>query len=104
MGNSNKFISKIFKALSDTDRLEILNLLRDEEKCVCDIVRHFGIGQSLVSRHLKILKNCGLVKQRGEGTRRFYSVTDTRVFELIDSATPDLVNTLSKCAIEQINA
>ena len=104
MGNSNKFISKIFKALSDTDRLEILNLLRDEEKCVCDIARNFGIRQPLVSRHLKILKNCGLVKQREEGTRRFYSVTDPIIFELIDSVTLDLVNALSKRAIEQITA
>ena len=103
MGNA-KFRSKIFNALSDNYRLEILELLRDEEKCVCDIVQHFGILQPLISRHLKILKNCGLVKQRGEGTRRFYSVTDPRVFELIDSATPDLINTLSKHAIEQIIA
>jgi len=104
MGNVNRFGSKIFKALSDTYRLEILELLRDEEKCVCDIARHFGISQPLVSRHLKILKNCGLVKQRGEGTRRFYSVTDPRILELIDSVTLDLVNVLSKRAIEQITA
>ena len=104
MGNVNRFRSKIFKALSDTDRLEILELLRDEEKCVCDIVQHFGIPQPLVSRHLKILKDCGLVKQREEGTKRFYSVTDPRILELIDSVTPDLVNVLSKRAIEQITA
>jgi len=104
MGNANKFRSKIFKALSDTYRLEILDFLRYEEKCVCDIGQHIGISQPLISRHLKILKSCGIVKQRGEGTRRLYSVTDTRVFELMDSATPELVNALSKRAIEQINA
>ena len=104
MGNVNKFRSKIFKSLSDTGRLEILEFLHDEEKCVCDIVQRFGIRQPLVSRHLKILKDCGLVKQRGEGTRRFYSVTDPRIIELIDSVTLDLVNVLSKRAIEQITA
>ncbi|MEM4732983.1 MAG: metalloregulator ArsR/SmtB family transcription factor [Candidatus Bathyarchaeia archaeon] len=104
MYNVNRFRSKIFKALSDIYRLEILEILRDEEKCVCDIAQHFGIPQPLVSRNLKILKTCGLVKQRGEGTRRFYSVTDPRILELIDSITPDLVNTLSKRAIEQITA
>ena len=104
MGDVNKFRSKIFKALSDTGRLEILEFLRDGEKCVCDIARNFGIRQPLVSRHLRILKNCGLVKQREEGTRRFYSVTDPRIFELIDSVTLDLVNALSKRAIEQITA
>ena len=104
MVNVNRFRSKIFKALSDTYRLEILEILRDEEKCVCDIVQHFGISQPLVSRHLKILKDCGLVRQRGEGTKRFYSVTDPIILELINSVTLDLVNTLSKRAIEQITA
>ena len=104
MGNVNRFRSKIFKALSDNYRIEILDFLRCEEKCVCDISQHIGISQPLISRHLRILKNCGLVKQREEGTRRFYSITDARIFELIDSATPELVNALSKCAIEQINA
>ena len=104
MGNATRFRSKIFKVLSDTDRLEILEFLHDEEKCVCDIVQHFGIKQPLVSRHLRILRNCGVVKQREEGTRRFYSVTDTRILKIIDSVTPDLVNALSKRAIEQITA
>jgi DNA-binding transcriptional ArsR family regulator len=102
MGNVNKFRSKIFKALSVTVRLEILDLLRDEEKCVGDISQHFGIMQSLVSRHLKILRDGGLVKQRREGTRSLYSVTDPRIFELIDAVTLDLVNALSKPAIEQM--
>jgi ArsR family transcriptional regulator len=104
MGDVNKFRSKIFKALSDTGRLEILEFLRDGEKCVCDIAQHFGTLQPLVSRHLKILRDCGVVKQRGEGTRRLYSVSDPRIFELIDSVTLDLVNALSKRAIEQITA
>ena len=104
MGDVNKFRSKIFKALSDTGRLEILEFLRDGEKCVCDIAQNFGIRQPLVSRHLKILRDCGVVKQRGEGTRRLYSVSDPRIFELIDSVTLDLVNVLSKRAFEQINA
>lgn len=104
MGNVNKFRSKIFKALSDTGRLEILEFLRDEEKCVCDIVQYMGIRQPLVSRHLKILRNCGLVKQRVDGTKRFYLVTDPRIIELINSVTIDLVDALSKRAIEQITA
>jgi ArsR family transcriptional regulator len=79
-----------------------LEFLRDEEKCVGDISQHFGIRQSLVSRHLKILRDGGLVKQRRGGTRRLYSVTDPRIFELIDALTLDLVNALSKRAIEQM--
>jgi ArsR family transcriptional regulator len=99
-----KFRATLFRALSDTYRLQILDFLRYDEKCVCDIGQHIGIRQPLVSRHLRLLRNCGVVKQRGEGTRRFYSVTDTRILKIIDSVTPDLVNALSKRAIEQITA
>ena len=102
MGNVNKFKSKIFKTLSDAVRLEILGFLRDEEKRVCEIVQHVGIRQPLVSRHLRILRDYGLVKQKMNGTKRLYLVTDPRVFEIIDSVTLDLVDTFSKRAIEQM--
>jgi len=102
MNNYNKFKSKIFKTLSDTVRLVILEFLRDEEKCVCEIIQHIGISQPIVSRHLKILRECGLVKQKKEGNRRFYSVTDPRIYQIVDSVTTDLLDALSKRAIEQI--
>jgi len=58
--------------------------------------------QPLVSRHLKILKDCGLVKDRKDGNRRLYSVTDPRIFEVVDSITPELAEVLSNRIIEQI--
>jgi DNA-binding transcriptional ArsR family regulator len=58
--------------------------------------------QPLVSRHLKILKDCGLVKDRKEGNRRLYSVTDPRIFEVVDAVTPELVEALSNRIMEQI--
>jgi ArsR family transcriptional regulator len=100
--NMNKFKAKIFKALSDPVRLEIIQFLRGGEKCVCEIIPHVGIAQSLVSRHLKILRVCGLVKERREGNRRLYSVTDTRIFVVIDTVTSELVNVLSRRIIEQV--
>lgn len=100
--NKNKFKAKIFNAVSDPVRLEILDFLREGEKCVCEIIPHVGIIQPVVSRHLKILKDCGLVKDRKEGNRRLYSVTDSRVFDIIDAVTADLVDALSRRVIEQI--
>ena len=102
MKNRNRFKAKVFNALSDTVRLEILDFLREGERCVCEIVPHVGIIQPLVSRHLKILKDCGLVKHRKDGNRRLYSVTDPAIFKIIDSVTTDLTDTLSKRIIEQI--
>jgi len=100
--NTNKFKAKIFKALADPVRLEILEFLRDGEKCVCEIVPHVGVLQPLVSRHLTILKRCGLVKHKKEGNRRFYSITDPRVFRIVDAVDTDLVDALSKRVVEQI--
>ena len=100
--NQNRLKAKIFNALSDPVRLEIIEFLRDGEKCVCEIIPHVNLIQPLVSRHLKILKDCGLVKDRKEGNRRLYSVTDPRIFEVVDAVTPELVDVLSNRIMEQI--
>lgn len=94
--------AKIFNALSDSTRLEILEFLRAGEKCVCEIISHVRLIQPVVSRHLKILKDCGLVRDRKDGTRRLYSITESKMFEIIDAATPELLDLLSKRIIEQI--
>jgi len=100
--NQNRLKAKIFNALSNPARLEIIEFLREGEKCVCEIIPHVSLIQPLVSRHLKILKDCGLVKDRKEGNRRLYSVTDPRIFEVVDAVTPELVDVLSDRIMEQI--
>ena len=97
-----RFRARIFNALSDPTRLEILEFLRASEKCVCEIIPHVGLIQPVVSRHLKILKDCGLVRDRKDGNKRLYSITEPNVFEIIDAATPELLDLLSKRIIEQI--
>jgi len=101
-GSQLRFKAKIFNALSDPMRLEIIEFLRGGEKCVCEIVPHLDLIQPVVSRHLKILKDCGLLKYRKEGTRRLYSIVDTRIFEITDAVGSDLVDALTKRIIEQI--
>ena len=97
-----RFKAKIFNALSDPVRLDIIDFLRGGEKCVCEIVPYVNLIQPVVSRHLKILKDCGLLKYRKEGNRRLYSITDHRIVEIVDAVGPDLVDALSKRIIEQI--
>jgi ArsR family transcriptional regulator len=101
-GSQLRFKAKIFNALSDPVRLDIIGFLRGGEKCVCEIVPYVDMIQPVVSRHLKILKDCGLLKFRKEGNRRLYSVADPRIFEIIDSVGSDLVDALTKRIIEQI--
>src|SRR4030043_1342215 len=93
--------ARIFKALSGPIRLEISRFLRNEEKCVCEIVPHIGLVQPLISRHLKILKECGIVDDRREGNRKLYSIIDSRIFEVIDAVSPDLIDALSAQIIER---
>jgi len=100
--NQNKLKAKIFNALSDPTRLEMIDFLREGEKCVCEIIPHVNLIQPLVSRHLKILKDCGLVKDRKDGNRRLYSVTDPRIFRVVDAVTPELIDALSNRIMEQI--
>jgi DNA-binding transcriptional ArsR family regulator len=100
--NQSRFKSTVFHALADPIRLEILEFLRDEEKCVCEIVPHLNLIQPVVSRHLKILKDAGIVKCRKDGTKRMYSVVDPKIFNVIDSLTSELANTLAKEIFEHL--
>ena len=100
--SDNRFKSTVFYALSDPIRLEIVSYLRNGEKCVCEIVPHLNIIQPLVSRHLKILKNSGIIKCRKDSTKRMYSIVDSQIYNVIDALTPQLVTALTKEAIENV--
>lgn len=65
-----------FKALADPTRIRILNLLaaNRDPVCVCDIVKHFPIGQPTISHHLKILRATRFVFSERRGTFMYYRV------------------------------
>jgi ArsR family transcriptional regulator len=63
-----------FHALSDPLRLQVLDLLRHQELCVCDLCDALHVMQSKLSFHLKILKEAGLVSSRQEGRWIYYSL------------------------------
>ncbi|MGA2382033.1 MAG: metalloregulator ArsR/SmtB family transcription factor [Gemmatimonadales bacterium] len=71
-----------FKALSDPHRLRILDRLRSGEHCVCELTDLLDAGQSLLSFHLKVLKDAGLVKDRREGRWMHYALNQEAVAEL----------------------
>jgi ArsR family transcriptional regulator len=100
--NKNKFKAKIFNALSDPVRLDIIEFLRDGEKCVCEIIPHVNLIQPVVSRHLKILKDCGIIRSRKDGNKRLYTITDHRIFQITDAITPELVDMLTEKILAQI--
>ncbi len=67
-------VSARFQALSDDKRLRILEMLCDGEQCVCDLTDALDVGQSLLSFHLKSLKEAGLVNDRRDGRWVYYSL------------------------------
>jgi len=64
----------VFQALSDEKRLRVVSLLGSGEHCVCELTEALGVGQSLLSFHLKALKEAGLVTDRREGRWVYYSL------------------------------
>jgi ArsR family transcriptional regulator len=71
-----------FKALSDPHRLRILDRLRGGEHCVCELTDVLDAGQSLLSFHLKTLKDAGLVTDRRDGRWMHYALNAAAVGEL----------------------
>jgi len=74
----------IFKALSEDSRLRILALLLDKEMCVCEIEACLKMTQSNASRHLTILKNCGILEGYKNAQWAFYRINDNFKLSHID--------------------
>lgn len=75
-------VSDYFSVLGEPMRLRILNLLRDGEKCVQDLVEATETSQANVSKHLKVMLQAGILTRRSKGTLAYYSVEDELIFEL----------------------
>lgn len=75
--------SKILKALSDPNRLRIIDILSCGEKCACEILREFNFTQPTLSHHMKILMECGLVNCRKIGTWNHYEINTVNSHELL---------------------
>lgn len=82
MNTCPKGIDRLFHALGDEKRLAILARLTRGERCVCELSDEAGVGQSLLSFHLRVLKDAGLVQVRRVGRWGFYSVDVRAVSQL----------------------
>jgi ArsR family transcriptional regulator len=64
----------VFHALSDQIRLDVIDLLVDGERCVCELMDELGMAQSKLSWHLKTLSDAGIISGRREGRWNYYSL------------------------------
>jgi DNA-binding transcriptional ArsR family regulator len=80
--------SQVFDAVSEGSRREILDLLAAGPRAVGEIATEAGLSQPNASRHLRILREAGLVEPRVEGQRRIYELRPAGLAELIGWVAP----------------
>ena len=69
-------MENLFMALADKTRLRLLNLMREDEICVCFFVEVLGESQPKISRHLAYLRNAGIVETRRDGKWMHYKIVE----------------------------
>jgi DNA-binding transcriptional ArsR family regulator len=79
-----QYQAQLFRALSHPVRLHILDILSQQEACVCHLTAILGKRQPYVSQQLAALREAGLVVDRREGTLIYYRLVDERVAELLE--------------------
>ena len=75
---------ELFHALSDETRLEIIELLRNGERCVCELTDTLDAAQSRLSFHLRVLKDAGVVRDRKDGRWVHYEL-DPEAFDEMEA-------------------
>ena len=84
MNLDEKKTAVIFKAFCDENRIRILKLLRNGEKCGCRLLEELQVTQPTLSHHMKILCDSGIVIGRKEGKWMHYSISENGVQYAID--------------------
>lgn len=74
---------RLLKCIGCETRYNILLMLKGGEKCVCEILEEINEEQSLVSHHLKSLRECGLVQKRRDGRKIMYRLADDSIVEFL---------------------
>ena len=77
--------SEVLKALAQPTRLKILELLRNGERCICEIVPAINGEQSNISRHISTMQKSHLITTRKDGVKVMVKVRDPRIFQILDT-------------------
>lgn len=91
MENKYDKAALIFKALSDSNRLAIIDMIKTEEKCACKLLEALNITQPTLSHHMKTLCDVGLVNSRREGKWMHYSI-NAELFEEVKKISGEFLN------------
>jgi DNA-binding transcriptional ArsR family regulator len=77
--------AEVLRALAQPTRLKILDLLRNGERCICEIVPAINGEQSNISRHISVMQKSNLITTRKDGVKVMVKVRDPRIFEILDT-------------------
>ncbi len=91
-------VAAYFQALSEPTRLQILNLLRQQERSVGELAQLCGYSSANVSRHLALLTQHGLVRRESRGNSAYYSIADASVYALCDLVCGNIARQLERVA------
>ncbi len=88
--------AEMCKVFSNSTRLEILNLLRDEELSVTELINKAKLSQANISQHLSIMKSKGIVASNRKGKNIYYKLTNPKIIKAFDIIRDVLAEKLKK--------
>lgn len=94
-------VAAYFQALSEPTRLQILNLLRQQERSVGELAQLCGYTSANISRHLALLTQHGLVARESRGNSAIYSIADESVYALCDLVCGSIARQFERTAAER---
>jgi DNA-binding transcriptional ArsR family regulator len=86
MKSSADLKAEILAALAHPNRIRIVECLRKDVLCACELAPALDLEQSNLSRHLKVLVSAGVLKSWKDGLRVNFKVADDRIFKILDAA------------------
>jgi DNA-binding transcriptional ArsR family regulator len=79
-------VARVLKVLGDPNRLKIIELLKNGERCQCEIIPSIGQSQPTISRHLRILEENKILVNRKDGVKVLYRIGNPNVLRIIELA------------------
>lgn len=95
---------KIFKALSHPLRLKIIEKLKSKSTCVCELNNDIELSQPALSKHLKILKDAGILTNNKVGLRVEYEIKDTKIIDVINIVEKMIIKDLNNLNIKKVHS
>ncbi len=79
-------VVRIFKALACKNRIEILKILSEGERCLCELAGMFDLNVSTLSRHVSELVRVGILEEEKRGNKKYLRIADPTILKIVEMA------------------